>query len=132
MDKKLSNINVDNLKNSVALVIMGAQFEGIDPIINQSSIKEMDDLFNFLYQNKQIHAFIRGHVCCGNDMKLSKKRAKYVYSELIKKGIDANRLRFQGFSNSLLLVSPEKTDADRAKNRRVDVIFSVKPIQSDK
>ena len=132
MDKKLSNINVENLKNSVALVIMGAQFEGIDPIINQSSIKEMDDLFNFLNQNKQIHAFIRGHVCCGDDMKLSRKRAKYVYSELIKKGIDANRLRFQGFSNSLLLVSPEKTDADRAKNRRVDVIFSVKPIQTDK
>ena len=132
MDKKLSNINVENLKNSVALVIMGAQFEGIDPIINQSSIKEMDDLFNFLNQNNQINAFIRGHVCCGDDMKLSRKRAKYVYSELIKKGIDSKRLRFQGFSNSLLLVSPEKTDADRAKNRRVDVIFSVKSVQSDK
>jgi outer membrane protein OmpA-like peptidoglycan-associated protein len=132
MDKKLSNINVENLKNSVALVIMGAQFEGIDPVINQSSIKEMDDLFNFLNQNKQINAFIRGHVCCGDDMKLSRKRAKYVYSELIKKGIDSKRLRFQGFSNSLLLVSPEKTDADRAKNRRVDVIFSVKSVQSDK
>ncbi len=132
MDKKLSNINVENLKNSVALVIMGAQFEGIDPIINQSSIKEMDDLFNFLNKNNQINAFIRGHVCCGDDLKLSRKRAKYVYSELIKKGIDAKRLRFQGFSNSLLLVSPEKTDADRAKNRRVDVIFSVKSVQSDK
>ena len=132
MDKKLSNINVENLKNSVALVIMGAQFEGIDPVINQSSIKEMDDLFNFLNQNNQINAFIRGHVCCGDDMKLSRKRAKYVYSELIKKGIDSKRLRFQGFSNSLLLVSPEKTDADRAKNRRVDVIFSEKSVQSDK
>ena len=86
----------------------------------------MSDLFNFLNQNKQIHAFIRGHVCCGNDLKLSKKRAKYVYSQLISRGISSDRLRYQGFSNTLLLVSPEKNDIDRAKNRRVDIIFSIK------
>ena len=45
---------------------------------------------------------------------------------LVKKGIDYNRLRYQGFSNNLLLVSPEKTEADREKNRRVDIIFSIK------
>ena len=126
MEKKLNTINIQNLNNSVALVIMGLEFEGTDPIINDSSIKEMNDLFNFLNQNKEVNAFIRGHVCCGNDVKLSKKRAKYVYTELVKKGIDYNRLRYQGFSNNLLLVSPEKTDADREKNRRVDIIFSIK------
>jgi len=126
MEKKLNTINVQNLNNSVALVIMGLEFEGTDPIINDSSIKEMNDLFNFLNQNKEVNAFIRGHVCCGNDMKLSKKRAKYVYTELVKKGIDYNRLRYEGFSNNLLLVSPEKTEADREKNRRVDIIFSIK------
>ena len=126
MAKKLNTINVQNLNNSVALVIMGLEFEGTDPIINDSSIKEMNDLFNFLNQNKEVNAFIRGHVCCGNDMKLSKKRAKYVYTELVKKGIDYNRLRYEGFSNNLLLVSPEKTEADREKNRRVDIIFSIK------
>ena len=126
MEKKLNTINVQNLNHSVALVIMGLEFEDTEPIINDSSIKEMNDLFNFLNQNKEVNAFIRGHVCCGNDMKLSKKRAKYVYSELIKKGIDSNRLRYEGFSNNLLLVSPERTEADREKNRRVDIIFSIK------
>ncbi len=126
MEKKLNTINVQNLNHSVALVIMGLEFEDTEPIINDSSLKEMNDLFNFLNQNKEVNAFIRGHVCCGNDMKLSKKRAKYVYSELIKKGIDSNRLRYEGFSNNLLLVSPERTEADREKNRRVDIIFSIK------
>jgi|GEM_PF-2998286 len=126
MESKLEKINIQKLNNSIALVIMGAQFEGVNPIITESSTKEMTDIFNFLNQNKQIHVFIRGHVCCGDDLKLSKKRAKYIYSELIERGINPKRLRYEGFSNKLLLVSPEKTDKDRTKNRRVDIIFSVK------
>ncbi len=126
MFQKLERISISKLDTSVVLVIMGIEFNGVDPIINEISTKEMNDLFNFLNQNKQIHAFIRGHVCCGNDLKLSKKRAKYVYSQLISRGISSDRLRYQGFSNTLLLVSPEKNDIDRAKNRRVDIIFSIK------
>lgn len=127
LEAKLASINIENLSNSVSLVILGLQFNDTDPILDESSKKEMDDLFNFLNQNKQIHAFIRGHVCCGDNLKLSKKRAKYVYESLIKRGIEPSRLRYQGFSNTLLLVNPERTEADRTKNKRVDVIFSVNP-----
>ena len=125
MQAKLANINIENLTSSVSLVILALQFNDIDPILDETSLKEMDDLFNFLNQNKQIHAFIRGHVCCGDNLKLSKKRAKYVYQELIKRGINPDRLRYQGFSNTLLLVNPERTEADRTKNKRVDIIFSI-------
>jgi len=127
MEAKLASINIENLNNSVSLVILALQFNDVDPILDVTSLKEMDDLFNFLNQNKQIHAFIRGHVCCGDNLKLSKKRAKYVYQELIKRGVNKDRLRYQGFSNTLLLVNPEITEADRTKNKRVDVIFSVTP-----
>ena len=51
-------------------------------------------------------------------MALSKKRAKHVYKELIKMGISEERLRYQGFSNSLLLVNPERTEADRKKKQK--------------
>ena len=125
MEKKLANINIENLTSSVSLVILALQFSDVDPILDETSLKEMDDLFSFLNQNKQINAFIRGHVCCGDNLKLSKKRAKYVYQELIKRGINQDRLRYQGFSNTLLLVNPERTEADRTKNKRVDIIFSV-------
>ena len=127
MGAKLSKIVVENLSKSVSLVIMSLEFDDIDPILNDIALKEMSDLFAFLNQNKQVNAFIRGHVCCGDNLKLSKKRAKYVYEELVKRGIDKERLRYQGFSNTLMLVSPERNDLDRAKNRRVDIIFSVKP-----
>ncbi len=127
MEAKLANINIENLTSSVSLVILALQFNDVDPILDETSLKEMDALFNFLNQNKQIHAFIRGHVCCGDNLKLSKKRAKYVYQELIKRGINQDRLRYQGFSNTLLLVNPERTEADRTKNKRVDIIFSVTP-----
>ena len=125
MEAKLANINIENLTSSVSLVILALQFNDIDPILDETSLKEMDDLFNFMNQNKQIHAFIRGHVCCGDNLKLSKKRAKYVYQELIKRGVNPDRLRYQGFSNTLLLVNPERTEADRTKNKRVDIIFSI-------
>ncbi len=125
MQAKLANINIENLTSSVSLVILALQFNDVDPILDETSLKEMDDLFNFLNQNNQIHAFIRGHVCCGDNLKLSKKRAKYVYQELIKRGVNPDRLRYQGFSNTLLLVNPERTEADRTKNKRVDIIFSI-------
>ena len=77
--------------------------------------------------SKKLYAFVRGHFFCADNLKLSKKRAKYVYQELIKRGINQDRLRYQGFSNTLLLVNPERTEADRTKNKRVDIIFSVTP-----
>lgn len=124
MSKRLSEINVDNLDKSVVLITLNIQFEGNKPITTAVSIKEMKDLFNFLYYNPAVDAFIRGHVCCGDEMTLSKKRAKHVYKELIKRGISEERLRYQGFSNSLLLVNPERSEADRRMNRRVDIILS--------
>jgi outer membrane protein OmpA-like peptidoglycan-associated protein len=124
MSKRLSEINVDNLDKSVVLITLKIQFEGNKPITTAVSIKEMKDLFNFLYYNPAVDAFIRGHVCCGDEMALSKKRAKHVYKELIKRGISEERLRYQGFSNSLLLVNPERSEADRRMNRRVDIILS--------
>jgi len=124
MSKRLSEINVDNLDKSVVLITLNIQFEGNKPITTAVSIKEMKDLFNFLYYNPAVDAFIRGHVCCGDEMALSRKRAKHVYKELIKRGISEDRLRYQGFSNSLLLVNPERSEADRRMNRRVDIILS--------
>lgn len=59
-------------------------------------------------------------------MKLSKQRAKIVYKELVKRGVTKKRLKYQGYSNNLPLVTPEKTEIDRRKNRRVDIIFSTK------
>ncbi len=80
-------------------------------------------LFLKEYPNPSI--LIRGHVCCGNNMRISKARARAVYHELMKQGIDRKRMKYSGMSNTEPLVSPEKSNADRQRNRRVDVKFKV-------
>jgi outer membrane protein OmpA-like peptidoglycan-associated protein len=54
-------------------------------------------------------------------MRISKSRARSVYNELVHLGIDKSRLDYVGMSNTEPLVFPEKTNADRQRNRRVDV-----------
>lgn len=99
-------------------------FPGMD-VLMAESWAEIDRLFLFLKRNDQVHAFIRGHVCCGSDMYLSYSRAYTVYNAMIKRGISPKRLELKGFDNTKPRVWPEVTDEDRQMNRRVDVIFSI-------
>jgi outer membrane protein OmpA-like peptidoglycan-associated protein len=92
--------------------------------IRPSSYGYLDYLYNTLLENEDLHALIRGHVCCGHNFKISNKRAKAVYKELVKRGIDKKRLEYKGMSNTSPLIYPETTAADRNANRRVDIIFS--------
>jgi outer membrane protein OmpA-like peptidoglycan-associated protein len=94
--------------------------EGTSKIL-ESSYMEITRLVIYLKENPSVKAEIRGHVCCGNNMHISQSRAKSVYKRLIKQGISKNRLSFKGMSNKEPLVFPETTNADRQKNRRVDV-----------
>lgn len=89
------------------------------------SDKEIKKLVNFLKENPHVNAEIRGHVCCGNNMRISKARAKEVYKSVIKSGVEKSRMSFVGKSNSEPLVFPEKTSRDRQMNRRVDVKFDL-------
>jgi len=118
-DKKLEKGMVFQMELNIQF------FDGTFNLTPGSSV-EIDKLAEYLNANKDVHAYIRGHVCCGKAMKLSKQRAKLVLKELVKRGVSKKRLRSQGFSNNLPMVTPEKTEEDRRKNRRVDILFSVK------
>lgn len=93
-------------------------------ILLPESNDELWNLFDFFHYNQNINGFIRGHVCCSDDMPLSAERAAVVYNFLIDRSISPNRMKYQGYSNSIPAVSPEVTDEDRRRNRRVDVIFT--------
>ena len=54
---------------------------------------------------------------------LSTKRAQDVYNELIKLGIDKNRLKFKGYGESHPIAS-NKTEKGREKNRRIIAIIT--------
>lgn len=103
---------------------LNIQFVGDQSVyLNESSILEVVTLLEFLKKNPNKKAFIRGHVCCANDVELSIQRAFAVYNDLLLEGIDASRISYQGFGNSLP-ISPELDEQTRQLNRRVDVIFS--------
>ena len=96
--------------------------EGTNDVLSEDQAY-LDHLYKTLKKHSTLKAEIRGHVCCENNMKASKNRAKVVYRYLVKQGIDKNRLTFKGFSNSQPISYPEKNDADRMRNRRVDIVF---------
>jgi chemotaxis protein MotB len=58
-----------------------------------------------------------------DNMALSLARAQAVYAYLVKQGIPSSRLYTAGYGEQQPLVWPEKTAADRAKNRRVEIVI---------
>ena len=63
------------------------------------------------------------------NMKLSNDRAKTVYDFLQAQGIAAARMKYQGFGPANP-VAANDTEADRAKNRRVEVVLTQAPKQN--
>jgi outer membrane protein OmpA-like peptidoglycan-associated protein len=57
------------------------------------------------------------------NMKLSMERARTVYEFLMAQGISSDRMKYQGFGPENP-VAPNDTEANRAKNRRVEVVLT--------
>ncbi len=128
--KKLSQIDIDDIKSGkLEAIPLQLEFYNTSAEFMPYSTSELEKLLEFMQKNKTVNAFIRGHVCCsGGDIGnyYSNLRAEAVYNYLINKGISEERLSFQGFGNSIPLIWPELTEEDQQRNRRVDVVFSIK------
>lgn len=109
------------LSNYAVLPIM---FEGGKWTILDKSLKYVEALKETLVQNPELHVHIRGHVCCGNNKRISRNRARSVYKYLLSEGISRKRISFKGYGNTIPLAFPELNAHDRSMNRRVDVVFS--------
>jgi outer membrane protein OmpA-like peptidoglycan-associated protein len=128
-DEEVSPMNDSNpideaIKDALPFILNISFKEGTAKIELNSfaEIKKLADYLNTHPATRNV--VIRGHVCCGNNMYISKNRAKAVYKELQKMGVEKSRLSYKGMSNKDPLVFPEKTNADRQKNRRVDIVFN--------
>lgn len=86
------------------------------------SYAELNKLAQYLIRNPKMEVQINGHSdnsgSRSKNQKLSELRAREVFEYLIKKGVQ-NKLYFKGYGSSLP-VAGNDTDADRAKNRRVE------------
>jgi outer membrane protein OmpA-like peptidoglycan-associated protein len=106
-----------------ATIVLSIEFYGGTASFLNPDDPDLWQLFDILHYNENVTALIRGHVCCGYDMGLSERRSLAVTNFLTDRSIGYKRLTTKGYSNTIPAVSPELTEADRRKNRRVDVIF---------
>ena len=92
-------------------------------VVNESRGK-LYELLLVMQNNPNIKISIEGHLCCiAVDKKdLSTQRAKAVYKFLEINGIDKSRMSYKGFGSTIPIFSlPEKTENERAANRRVEI-----------
>lgn len=98
-------------------------FETLDKVA-----AELNGKFNANYIRVEGHTdrtpIVRNKDKYADNMQLSQARAKAVFDYLTGKGkVSSGRMYTAGFSYNQPVVSPEKTKADQAKNRRVDIVI---------
>lgn len=84
------------------------------------------ELLIIMEKNPALKIDIQGHLCCNpiDKQNLSGQRAKAVYSFLVANNIDKSRISYKGLGSSQPIYPlPEKTDQEKAANRRVEIMI---------
>lgn len=85
-----------------------------------------------LYHEAEVH--IEGHTDSSHtpeyNQTLSERRAQAVRDALVRRGVDATRFIVEGFGEEQLLFSEERTEEEKARNRRVDIWLYIPPSPS--
>lgn len=89
-----------------------------------NSRTELDKVVELMKNNPSLRIELGGHTDNvgqpADNMKLSQQRAKAVYEYLVSKGIEASRLTFKGYGDTMP-VATNDTDEGRATNRRTEL-----------
>lgn len=89
--------------------------------ISHVSRLRMTILTEYLIENPNKSIVIEGHVCCGPDIRMSRKRAKSVYKQLLKLGAPMKQMSFVGKSFDEPKVKKERNELEKNLNRRVEI-----------
>ena len=128
-------VSKENLTVGYKVVLENLNFYGGEAIIVPSSKPVLLKLLQMLKEHPTLEIRLEGHICCsppGEDgmdfstgiFNLSEARAKAVYQFLVDNGIDSSRLTYKGLKGDFRLVKIERTEMDRLKNRRVEMVVT--------
>ena len=120
---------VSRWKPGMRIRLDSLEFVGNQAVPNYYSMPVLYKLLEIMLMYPDLAITIQGHVCCGDDMPLSVARAKAVHDYLVGSGIDASRLRYEGFSNTQP-VAKEIDEASEQRNRRVELSVQAQPTQT--
>jgi outer membrane protein OmpA-like peptidoglycan-associated protein len=122
----LLEIELQPIEKNSQMVLNNIFYETNSAALSSSSYAELDKLYDFLNQNKQVKVEIGGHTddVGGTDYNqyLSQKRAQNVVDYLVQKGIAPTRLIAQGYADTQP-VAPNTSAENRAKNRRTVLVI---------
>jgi outer membrane protein OmpA-like peptidoglycan-associated protein len=118
--------NIDSIMVGERIILKNVQFETGSAELKEASFAELNKAISFMMENPVLNAEINGHTDNIGDslanITLSKARAESVADYLFENGISESRLSSTGFGSSRPLV-PNNSNENRAKNRRVEIIF---------
>lgn len=108
------------------------KINNINFLFNSERIEErsrpiLEELVQIMLYNPKLRIAIHGHICCNPnvmDTKLSYRRALVIFNYLRDNGVELNRLSYKGFgSNDPIYKLPERSEAERKANRRVEILI---------
>lgn len=112
--------------SNVNLVLDKLEFDSNKATLKEGSKGEIHRIVNHLNKYPDGMVEIQGHTDSSGKVKanllLSQKRAETVRIKLIELNINPNRLKAQGYGDSLPIAS-NKTEEGKRKNRRVELKF---------
>jgi outer membrane protein OmpA-like peptidoglycan-associated protein len=121
------------LKPGSVFLLKNVYFPADRHIIKPESIETLEKLYTVMRDNPRLKIAIEGHVCCISvdaddaldidtyEPSLSVNRAKAIYNFLVGKGIESNRLKYEGFGKRRPVVPYERNEKHAEKNRRVEI-----------
>lgn len=126
--------DISRMKVKDTFLLARVSFEGGRHVWLPEGRSEILRLFQLLKQNPDIKIELQGHICCdydnfdGEDLdlgtfNLSFTRANAIKEFLEKLGIAPHRMEAKGLGHLNPVVYPEKTENDRIRNRRVEIVL---------
>ena len=114
-----------NIEKGKSITLKNVYFDQSSPVLKKESFPELDQLIKILMDNPTLKIEIRGHTDNVGDfnlnVKLSKDRCDAVIEYLAKNKVEKSRLQAMG-RGSLDPISPNNTEENRQKNRRVEFV----------
>lgn len=130
IEKVIDNSNAKGIepskgKNIIKFTMYDIKFVADEADILPEETGRLDIIVEALLKVAgEAHFLIEGHTADLNrpeeQLELSVKRAERIAEELVKRGINANRIQTAGYG-STRPIAPSDTSENRAKNRRVEI-----------
>jgi outer membrane protein OmpA-like peptidoglycan-associated protein len=117
-------LELEPIKAGQSVTLENVFFDYDSYEISKRSDQEIEKVFQFLQLNPSLNVLLEGHTdnqgTLAHNKELSANRAKAVLNRLVKLGIDAQRLKSEGFGASKPIASNED-EKGRSKNRRTEL-----------